>query len=694
MKIKSLLYLLIVLYSLTACNDDDFDDYNIPPKMYSSERFEQYLLQNFDQDGDKHISIREAKNIKEIKFSNEDKWEEISLSCLQYFTELEILHCNNALILDIDLTKCSKLKDLTCSNIGYYSSTLDFDKNIALEVLEFANGSGVQNLNLSNNINLRKLFLNNFNELKTLDLSGNRILEELSLTRFSLDSLSLKNNTELKKISMSNIYKTNLDFNNNKKLENLYLSDIYSDDDNRNINFVNSSLKSLYCSFVSNLKSIDLSGCNKLDSLYIETTQYETSTIKVNIEDCSSLKYLSLINGEYSFTGTNSFIKMEEINISGNVDLKEFDFNIMTELKKLHFSDINSTDAVSINLYRNRSLEEIYCENIGNINSLNISGCENLLKVDCYYLYNGNKKVQVNIDNCYSLEYLSLIGNSYSVPDISLCVKLKEIRLEGVDLDISKNTELEHVYLESGYLLSPILNNKKIKTLNCISIKDAEIFDLSNQLLLEELYCHNIIPINIEHNKALKILDIAEMYYDNTELGKTSFSLKDYPYLSEVRFIPYGKLSSMEIEDCPSLKELHIIHHYSIDTLKIINCANLNRLTCRDLNLKVLDLRTCPNLEILWCLYNDISELDLSGVPGLKYLICSFNRIKKIDVSRNIALAELICEYNEPMSELDLRNNKNLQNFSCGNDKNPITVYLFKDYSNNKYVINGTIVYV
>ena len=693
MNIKRLLYSLIVLYSFFGCGDDDFDDYNIPPKMYSSEHFEQYLLQNFDKDGDGHISIREAKNVKEIEYLNENRWAEISLSCLQYFTELEILHCSNTIILDIDLTKCSKLKALTCSNIGYYNSTIDLSKNAALEVLEFTSGGGVQNLNLSNNVNLKKLLLNNFDEIETLDLSENRKLEDLSLTNCSSGSISLKNNPELKKLCMCNIYNANLDFSNNTKLESLYLSDLYSDDDNRIISIENSSIKSLHCSLVDGLKSIDLSGCSKLDSLYIETPQYKTSSIKVNFEDCYLLKYLSLINGEYTFTGTNSFIKMEEINLRGNINLKEFDFSSMTELKKLHFSDINSTNAVSINLSGNRSLEEIYFRNIENINSIKISGCENLLRVECDYLYNGDNEVQVSIDNCYSLECLSLLGNSYSIPDISQCVKLKVIRLESVDLDISKNTELEHVYLGSGYLLSPITKNKKIKTLNCISVKNAEIFDLSNQLLLEELFCHNIIPINIEHNKALKILNIAEMYYDNTNVGKTSFSLKDYPHLSEVRFIPYGKMSSMEIEDCPSLKELYIVHHYSIDTLKITNCETLQRLTCNDLDIKALDVRTCPNLEVLWCWYNDISELNLSGAPRLKQLVCSFNRIEKLDVRKNIALAELNCEYNEPMAELDLRNNKNLKNFSCGNDKNPITVYLFKDYSQNKYVINGTIVY-
>ena len=696
MKIKNSLYLLIVLYSLTGCSKDNFDDYNIPPKMYSSEHFEQYLLQNFDLDGDDHISIREAKSVKEIKYSNVGT---ISLSCLQYFTGLESLHCRNTGILDIDLTKSPNLRDITCIDTWFDSSILDLSKNTALEVLEFTNGYNVKNLDLSNNVNLRKLYLRHFGQLDVIDF---------------------KNNTELKTIYINYVYNANLDFSYNKKLEELHLSEIYSADNNRKINIENSPVKSVYCSSVSGLNSINLSGCNKLDSFYIQTLDYEKGSININFEDCSSLKYLSLINGEYIFTGINSCVKMEEINISGNVDLKEVDFSNMPELKelyctynnqltsleikksekleKLYFSEINSANAVSIILSDNRSLKEIYCDNIYNISTLNISGCENLLSIDCTNLNNGNDNVLVTIDGCSALQTLNLHRGRYSLPDISSCVKLKDISLSGsgeTDLDISKNTELENVFLESGYLLAPIPNNKKIKTLHCISMKNAEIFDLSNQLLLEELYCQSYIPINIEKNKALRVLSIVDYIYVKPKQEMTSLSLKDYPQLSMVSFGSSYKLSLMEVENCPRLDNLSFSSYpdNGIDTLKIKNCETLNTLSCGSMKIKALDITACPMLEVLWCWYNDLSELDPSGAPQLKRLICTNNRLEKLDVSKNIALLELSCEYNEPMTELDLRNNKNLQSFSCGNDKNPITVYLFENYTYYKHVINGTIVY-
>ena len=674
MKIKNLLRLLIALYSFTGCGKDDFDDYNIPPKMYSSDHFEQYLLQNFDQDGDNHISIREAKNVIEIEYSNGGT---ISLSCLQYFTGLESLHFSKSTILDIDLTKCPNLKDITCIDISYEGSTLDLSKNTALEVLEFTNASSVKNIDLSGNINLQKLLLKRFNQLTTLD------------------------------------------FSNNKKLKELYLSEIYNFED-KHINLENTPIKSMYCSNVWKLKSINLKGCNKLDSFYIQTPDHETGSIKINTDDCSSLKYLSLINGEYDFTGINSCIKLEEISISGNVDLKEFNFSNMPELKelyctynnrltivdirkadkleKVHFSDINSTDAISIILSGNSSLKEINCNNIEKLSTLNISGCKNLLNIDCTGLYNDNDNVLVTIDGCSALQTLNLHWGRYSLPDISSCVQLKEISLSGfgeTDLDISKNTELENVFLESGYLLAPIPNNKKLKILHCISIKNAEIFDLSNQLLLEELYCQSNVPINIEKNKALRVLSIVDYVYVKTKLEMTTLSLKDYPYLSMVSFGNSYKLSLMEVENCPRLENLNFSPYpdNGIDTLKIANCVALNVLRCSSMKINEIDIASCPKLESLMCSNNNISKLNLSEVTGLKNLNCSYNQIEKLDVSKNVVLVELSCEYNEPMSELDLRNNKYLQGFTCGNDKNPITVYLFENYAYYKHIINGTIVY-
>ena len=567
MKIRYLPYFLIVALTFSGCSNDDYDDYRIPPKMYSSDRLEQYLLQNFDLDGDNHISIREARGVKEIDCSEMSVY---SLEWLQYFTELEKLNCSSNSIDCFDLSKNTKLKELIC----YYSSrcdSIDLSANIALEVFEYRgyDYSWLRYLNLRNNINLRKLYCANVRWwLVDLDLSNNKKLEELYLSKLG------------------------------------YLVDLSSlnDDNNKALNVENiSSLRKVYCSDIANISSFNFSGCDKLDSIYCE-------------------------------------------NPNSNGDI-----------------------------------------------------------------------VSITLDGCSSLEYLNLTGCEYSFTDISSCNNLKELRYSG-DIDISKNTGLEHVYLDHGYLISPILNNTKLRSIHCISVKNADIFDLSNQLSLEELSCQDVKPINFSRNKALKYLNIANYIDDNQ--GISELRLKDYPDLMEMSYTYRYQLSALEVENCPSLKSLALTYdpylHSDLDVAKISNCVSLNSLYC-SVAAKFLDINQCPDIDTLDCSRNSLTELhpedfpklkylncgynqlpvlDVSRALKLEYLDCSYNQLSDIDVSKNIAITELHCEHNERITKLDLSHNHNLTTLYCGNYINPIQIYLPVNHHISGYIINGTVIYV
>ena len=645
MKKRHLLYFLIVAFLFTGCNDDDYDDYRIPPKMYSSERFEQYMLQNFDLDGDNHISISEAKNVKEIDCSFMNM---MSLECLQFFTELEKLNCSHNSIDKIDLTKHTKLKELVCAYASR-DSIIDLSNNVALEVLEYA-GSHLKFLDLSRNVILRKLHCFNNHELASLDIS------------------------------------------NNKNLEEIYLSELYNTEI-KPINLENSRLKRIHCSMVGVLNSLNLAGCDMLDSIHLQV--FNKHVINVNLRGCSSLEYLSLIDGEYNFSGLSSCVKLEVVVINGNIDMKNFDPQNIPNLKKLYCFNNNrltmlnlsnnntieelqlgslyNDDNKSINLEGCTSLKDVYCGNMDNLNFLNLSGCLKLTNLHCDYLNNGFDEVNINVSGCSSLTNLNLTGGIYSVPDMKRCSQLKELRFNG-DIDISYNTELEHVVLEYGYLLSPIPGNTMLKTLHCITVKDAEVFDLSNQLLLEELHCKGVIPVVVDKNKALRILNITSFFGMDTDKGETTLRLKDFPNLEEVRLNYYRKLSTLEVENCPKLKLLSAEYLYDsgIDTLKVVNCMQLRDFYCHDSNIKVLNILKCPDIVFLDCRYNQISELHLNELLKLRYLDCSNNRL----------------------SELDLRYNEDLSYLSCGGPENEINVYVRKNNSVDLYVVNGNVIYV
>ena len=546
MKIRQLFCFMIVVLTFSGCSDDDYDDYRIPPKMYSSDRLEQYLLQKFDLDGDNHISIREARGVKEIDCS---EMSVNSLEWLQYFTELEKLNCSSNSIDYFDLSKNTKLKELIC----YYSSrcdSIDLSANIALEVFEYCgyDFSWLRYLNLRNNINLRKLHCTNVHW-----------------------------------------WLVDLDLSNNKKLEELYLS---------------------------------------------------------------KLGYLPDMS---------------------------------------YFNDVNAN---ALNIENNSSLRKVHCSDIANISSFNFSGCDKLDSIYCENTNSNGDIVSVTLDGCSSLEYLNLTGCEYLLTDISFCNNLKELRYNG-DIDISKNTGLEHVFLDCGYLISPILNNTKLRSIHCISVKNADIFDLSNQISLEELTCQDVKPINFSRNKALKYLNIANYIDDNQ--GISELRLKDYPDLLEVSYTYHQQLSALEVENCPSLKSLTLTYdpylRRDLDVVKISNCTSLNSLYC-SVAAKVLDINQCSNIDTLDCSINSLTELHPEDFPKLKYLNCGYNQLPTLDVSKNIVITELHCEHNERITELDLRHNHNLTTLYCGNYINPIQIYLPENHYISGHIINGSVIYV
>ena len=677
-KIKYLLCgFVVVAFLFAGCNDDDYDD-KIPPKMYSSEDFERYLIQNFDLDGDNHISIREAQNVKEIDCS---RMHVSSLECLQFFTELEWLDCSENYIEYLDFTKNVKLKRLIIRD-SYRLDSINLSANVELEVLEYSSTvhKSLAYLDLRNNINLKKLYCAN-SKLNALDISNNKKLEELYLSEL--------NDAEIKMAD------TGYDL-----LKRLHCSNIGNFE---SLNLENSQLTQLYYSNVGGINSLNLSGCSKLDSLDLQVITEENKLFEVNLTGCSSLRYLSLVYGEYDFTGLNACVELEEIAATGNIDLKNFDLKNVPNLRKVSFfhnnristldisnnkkleelnlGDLNNADIKSINIEGSSSLRKVSCFNLSGVSMLSFSGCDMLDSLHCDFVENGNQKVNVNVTGCSSLTYLNLTGGMYSISDIKSCSRLKELRLNG-DIDISNNTQLEHVVLENGYLLSPISGNGKLKTLRCITVKDAEIFDLSSQPLLEELYCEGIIPVNIEKNKALKILNIAKNYDNNATAAETKFVLKDFPYLEEVVCNYYPKISTMEVENCPNLKllDVKLLYETGIDTLKIADCANLSGIVCNDSKIKALDIQNCPDIEQLNCGYNRISELHLDRLLKLRNLDCGVNNLAELDLSKNIELAHLSCYTNEKMKELDLRHNENLRYLSCSSGSD-MMVYLLEENS-------------
>ena len=118
------------------------------------------------------------------------------------------------------------------------------------------------------------------------------------------------------------------------------------------------NMTTLYCAWCSNLKSLDVSGCRSLTSLYYRNTKIK----KLDVTNCKNLYYLSCCSCE----------NLEKLNVKGCTKLETLDCNTCNKLTNL---DVRGCS----------SLKYLYSYSCNNLTSLDASGCEALTYLTCRY---------------------------------------------------------------------------------------------------------------------------------------------------------------------------------------------------------------------------------------------------------------------------------------------------------------------
>ena len=514
MKIIKTICTLFVFFAIVGCDKDEKE--TIPTGAFPDLLFEKYILQNFDTDKDGLISFSEARAIKEINCSD---MRLTSLKGIQYFTELEKLDCSKNEIRDIDVTKNTSLKVFYCDYCDLGES-IDISKNILLERFHCSYNHNLKTINLNNNTNLIELHIIYNDNLSSLDLSANKNLQILSCA----DNASLKS----------------IDVSNNKGLKELF-----------------------------------------------SNSEYYSGLIITGLDGHNLIEKLELIG-----------VKAQTINIKGS-PLKVFD-----------------------------------CK-VDDLASLNLSGCNKLesLKLDRYNSNHNNLSIDIN--NCSSLNLIEIQGYMPESIDVSSCISLKNLKCF-TNVNISKNTELEEIDVHN--IIGDIKSNKKLKKILCYSVKNVDIFDLSNQTLLEELFCYWIdIPLDISKCTLLKRL---LLHYDIEDVKITNTTIKNMPNLEQIDYI---NKASLIIEDCSKLTKVGTTY---ITDLHISKCTILDFLSCTHGSLKEINIDQCPNITLLDCSINPITNLSLGEFTNLISLYCIDCSLTELDLRKNKMLDLLQCQGN------------------------------------------------
>ncbi|WP_432411667.1 DUF7619 domain-containing protein [Rasiella sp. SM2506] len=478
--------LLLLAFAISATSISQIVD--IPDPL-----FKEHLLNQINPlintNGDTEIQVSEAQAAEKIRFSNFSQFTD--LTGIEAFVNLEEITGQNYAFTSIDLSSNNNLKNISLTigdleeiilpnqttnleRISLFSnnfndfSTLNNYSNLNtvsvfsneslgelnvsnlsnLEVLRISN-TEISEIDLSNNLNLQELSIANTNisdidiasfnlkflsfgeNIQSINLSSQTQLEELIITGVSLPSLDLSGNTQLSYLSISNYPFTNIDLSSNTNLEEMYLSgDVLTSLDLQN----NSALLELNIS-EQNLETINLSGCNQLESLIMDGIQ-----------------------------------SLQSLDTSNNRQLIE------VELSGTRFIGQENTVLDTIDLSQNTALEFARIQYFDGLIDIVIDGATSLNSLHLFYL----PSLTLDFNSNTNLQGLLLSGLPYETIDVSQLSNLNYFSLR---------------YMPTQQLIYPKNNNIKALSLHGTGYTelDLSVFDSLCWLRLwDNLFLENV----------------------------------------------------------------------------------------------------------------------------------------------------------------------------------------------------------
>ena len=292
------------------------DKTNFPDDNFRS----RVLAQDYGQDGvltDEEIAAVTEINVISENISN--------LKGIEYFTALEVLHCESNQLTSLDVSKNTALTGLYCN--WNQLTSLDVSKNTALTKLE-CYGNQLTSLDVSKNSALTELYCY-WNQLTMLDVSGCTALTELWCMDNKLSSLNVSKNTALIVLYCYNNKLTSLDVSKNAVLERLWCR--YNQLTSLDVS-QNTALTSLVCQG-NQLTTLDVSKNVALTELYCQDNQLTTLGVSNNL----SLTVLSCFSNRIKVTEMGKLVESLPTVGDGKLYVKYFkdnnDQNVITTLQ-------------------------------------------------------------------------------------------------------------------------------------------------------------------------------------------------------------------------------------------------------------------------------------------------------------------------------------------------------------------------
>ena len=461
-------------------------DANVPDKT-----FREYLLKQFDKDGNGVLTPAERYAVTEIDVENKYI---SNLSGIEFFPNLKKLNCGHNRLTSLDVSKNTVLQELVCWENQLTS--LDVSQNTALQELACFENQ-LTSLDVRQNPALQKLSCWD-NRLTSLDVSKNTELTYLKCSYNRLTELDVSKNTELTYLDCGYNRLTELDVSQNTKLTELY--------------------------FVSNkITSLQADNCTNLTVIFTGSNKY-----KVEVYKKTRILDPSILPGNFDISRVRN-LKGATQNADGTLTVQEgggkvtYEYRCVGEIYKPFTLNVTETDDP------NAGIVPPVTPPSGGGDSIAINA-SNFPDPD----FRTYVKAEFDKDNNNSLSE----SERKTVTVINVKDKLIET-LEGIEffpnlkeldcsinqlsrLDVSQNTALEKLDCSTNQLASLNLSkNAKLKYLYC-NQNELTSLDVSQTAVTTLNASDNKIDINVEETPRTFDLSTLPGKFDVTKVTNWS----------------------------------------------------------------------------------------------------------------------------------------------------------------------------
>ena len=532
---------LSVLLSLVMCLSllpaaalaDDSVKIEINEENFPDDNFRAFVRRYAQSTLDDWLSEYEINNVKTITCINSNI---ADLKGIEYFTNLEYLLCQDNQLTTLDVSKNTKLKELSCYNNRLTSLVVS---NTALTSLGCSNNQ-LTTLDVGNNEELNYLYCEN-NQLTTLDVSENAALQELDCSGNQLTELDVSKNKALQKLDCSGNQLTELDVSNTKLLQkdldcsgNGYEIELDNGtfalsalpkgfDVNKASNWQGGKLNDEKTTLTIDSEAVLVTYTYQLGlgytadfALLVKGAGTEINIDAKNFPDPGFRAYLAGREASFDLNRNGKF-SAGEIALIKEIDFYDVrdasdicDLTGIAYFTELEVLNCYPFEVTKLDVSKLVKLKELLCPD-SPLTTLDVSNNEALIALNC----DNNQLTELDISNNNALQYLYCGHNQLT------------------ELDVKDKNALQHLGCEYNQLTElDVSYNTALVTLNC-SGNQLTTLDISKNTKLEWLYCYNnqLTALDATYNTALTYYGLH--CYDNVyeiELDENrSFSLSNLP---------------------------------------------------------------------------------------------------------------------------------------------------------------------